>query len=168
MITPRVIVFTIKYLDKYNMSSILRSLQTPAGYFVMSADTVLDGSGYGIYTVSAEEVVANSGLVTTPAKLKMTTVVKDEIFDGNSGTGTSVTLKDLGKTLYGAELHDVGGNSQGISDVRKVSITSGPSAGANLSTGYYVPLGTDLRNSTGENHVSTTINPSVALVGKLL
>ena len=166
-ITPRVIVGTIKSLDNYNMSSILRSLQTPVGYFVMSHDTVLDGSGHGLYDISADTLFGNSGLVTTPAQFQMNTLVKNDLFDGDATGNASVTLQDLGKTVYGGQLYSSdGGTLQGVSDMRKVKVVSGSKADSD--TAYYVPLGTNLRNSTGKNLVSTSIKPSVALVGKLL
>lgn len=149
------------------MSSNIRSLQTTVGYFVMSHDTVLDGSDHGIYDLTADTVFDNTGLVSTPAKFTMNTVVKDDLFDGNSTNDASVTLQDLGKTIYGGNLYKSDGNTlQGVSDMRKVKIVSGSHADSDKA--YYVPLGTNLRNSTGENLVSTTIKPSVALVGKLL
>jgi hypothetical protein len=149
------------------MSSLLRSLQTQVGYFVMSHDTVIDGSDYGLYDLSADTVFANSGLVSTPAQFQMNTLLKDDLFDGNATNAASATLQDLGKTVYGGQLYDsTGATLQGVSDMRKVKIVSG--ARADSDRAYYVPLGTNLRNSTGKNLVSTTINPSVALVGKLL
>lgn len=149
------------------MSSLLRSLQTQVGYFVMSGDTVLDGSDHGLYDLSADTVFANSGLVSTPAQFQVNTLIKDDIFDGDDTSMGSVTLQDLGKTIYGGQLYSEGGASlQGVSDMRKVKIVSG--ARADSDRAYYVPLGTNLRNSTGKNLVSTSIKPSVALVGKLL
>lgn len=149
------------------MSSLLRSLQTNVGYFVMSHDTVLDGSDHGIYDLSAATVFASNGLVSTPAQLQMNTLLKDVLFSGDATNNTSVTLEDLGKTVYGAQLYNSDGSTlQGVSDVRKVKIVSGSHADSDKA--YYVPLGTNLRNSTGKNLVSTSIKPSVALVGKLL
>ncbi len=149
------------------MSSHLRSLQTSVGYFVMSGDTILDGSGHGLYDLSADTVFANSGLVTTPARFQFNSLLKDSLFDGDDTSMGSVTLQDLGKTIYGGQLYNVnGGTLQGVSDMRKVRLVTSDTY--NASRAYYVPLGTNLRNATGENLVSTSIKPSVALVGKLL
>ena len=149
------------------MSSILRTLQTQVGYFVMSGDTVLDGSDHGLYDLCANTVFANSGLVTTPAQFQMNDLLKEDLFDGDDTSMGSVTFQDLGKTIYGGELYSSdGGEEQGVSDMRKVKIVSGSRADSDKA--YYVPLGTNLRNSTGKNFVSTSIKPSVALVGKLL
>lgn len=153
------------------MSSLLRSLQTPAGYFVMSGETVLDGSGYGFYDLSADTVFNNNGSVSAAARLQFNPLFKDTLFDGDDATTGSVTLKDLGKTIYGGSLHseDAAG-VQGVSDMRKVSIASGASAGVNVDKAFYVTLGTNLRNPTpaASNGYVSSLKPSVALVGKLL
>lgn len=149
------------------MSSHLRSLQTSVGYFVMSGDTIPDGSDHGLYDLSADTVFANNGLVDTNAKFQFNSLLKDDLFVGNDTSMGTVTFQDLGKTIYGGHIYSGdGGALQGVSDMRKVRlVTSGT---YNASQVYYVPLGTNLRNSTGENLISTNINPSVALVGKLL
>lgn len=149
------------------MSSLLRSTQTPTGYFVMSGDTILDGSGHGLYEAVADAVYANSGVLQTRPTFKFNALLKDTLFTGDATNAASVTLQDLGKTEYGGQLFESDGSTeQGVSDMRKVKILTNGFADADAV--YYVPLGTDLRNTTGENLVSTTIKPSVALVGKLL
>lgn len=147
------------------MSSALRSTQTPAGYFVMSGNTV-DNSGHGFYTLHSATVYNTDGTVATPAEMRFSDLFQSTLFDGNAATDASVTLKDLGVTVYGAALKTAnGGADHGVSDVRKVSIVSGDHAAANLDTAYYVTLGTNLRNTTTD-YVSA-LPPSVALVGKL-
>ena len=157
------------------MSSLLRSVGTPAGYFVMSAETILDGSGHGFYELVSDATYNNNGTVNVAAKVKFNSLLKDDLFDGNaakSGTGGVVTLKDLGKTIYGANVYQSNGTTlQGSSDMRKVAIASGDKAGANLNNSFYVTLGSNLRNSTPSTtpgYLSTTLKPSVALVGKHL
>ena len=146
------------------MSSLLRSMSTPAGYFVMSSDTILDGSAFGFYDLSAAATYNNNGTVLTRAQLQLNTRFKDSLYDTAKSV---VTLKDLGKTEYGAQLWSEGGAaSQGITDVRKVAVVGD----STVSNSYYVSLGTNLRNAaprTSPGYVST-LKPSVALVGKPL
>jgi hypothetical protein len=151
------------------MSSNLRSTSTNVGYFVMSGNTVVDGSDYGLYDLSAGTVFNNDGTVSTPAQLQYNTLVQN-LFSGDDASFSTITFKDLGKTVYGAQLYSEGGASlQGVSDVRKVSIVSGATPDADRA--YYVPLGTNLRNasySTDDNGFLGTVNASVALIGKNL
>lgn len=147
------------------MSSALRSTQAPVGYFVMSGNTI-DSSGHGLYTLHSATLYNNDGTVSTPAECRFSNLFKADLFDGDTATAASVTLKDLGVTVYGAVLKDSTGSvTHGVSDVRKVAIASGNSASANADTAYYVTLGTNLRNTTTD-YVSS-LAPSVALVGKL-
>lgn len=160
------------------MSSILRTLDRDVGYFVMTADTILDGSGYGVYDLSEAATYNNDGSVLTHAKFAMNDAFVSTLFTGPGFTDASdtadmiasaaITFKDLGKTEYGGEVYDADGARQGGStayvDMRKVQYVS---ASGNASTAYYVPLGTNLRDPDPAKYVSV-IKPSVASIGKLL
>lgn len=143
------------------MSSNLRTYDAPVGYFVMAGNTILDGSGAGLYDLSSDTVYNANGTISARATMAFNSTYKNTLFDGNSATTTTLTLKDLGKTIYGAELFGADGASDGVCDVRKVGVV-----GAGLSTSFYVPLGTDMRATNGQYVAS--VKPSVALIGKLL
>lgn len=148
------------------MSSHLRSTATSAGYFVMSGETILDGSGYGVYDLCANAVYNNNGTVSTPARLQLDSSLAGEFFDGDDASMNTLTLKDLGSTIHDAAVYGAGGTPlQGRVDVRKVEVVDGGKHAAGRSV--YVSLGTNLRNADPENYVSD-VKPSVALVGKLL
>ena len=161
------------------MSSALRTTTTPVGYFVLTPELILDGSAAGLYELSSAAVYANDGTVSTRAVFKYVDSADIDlsaagVFAGNAnGLGrVSVTLKDLGKTEYGALVTNRGAtNRVGPVDLRKVQVLSGGNTsitqGEFPDQAYWVSLGTNLRSGTPADFVSS-VNSSVALIGKLL
>ena len=161
------------------MSSALRTTSTSVGYFVLTPEVILDGSNTGLYELSSEAVYANDGTLSTRAVFKYVDTADIDLsaegaFAGNNnGAGrVSVTLKDLGKTEYGAEVTHRGATARsGPVDLRKVQILGGAkgtiTAGEFVDRAFYVSLGTNIRSGTPTDWVST-VGSSVALVGKLL
>lgn len=162
------------------MSSALRTTSTSVGYFVLAPELLVDGSASGLYELSSAAVYANDGTVSSRAVFKYVTTTDIDlsnagVFSGNAnraGVRVAVTLKDLGKTEYGALVTNRGADAQiGPVDLRKVQVLRG---GANSITSgefpdhqYWVSLGTNLRSGTPADFVST-VGSSVALVGRLL
>lgn len=132
------------------MSSTLRSTSVPVGYFVMSRDSLIDGSGAELFMKSGENYVYNNSLAASLT------------------SGSEYTFRDLGMTVYSATL--TGAKSPGPVDLRKVQLISGLSGGV-AGTSFddvalYVPLGTNLMSSTP--YEPAAVKSSVFLVGKIL
>jgi hypothetical protein len=140
------------------MSSTLRSTTVPVGYFVMSRESLIDGSGAELFNK----------------------VGNDYVYDGDLwedlSNGKTFTWRDLGVTQYGADVSQASLDGVSITganakvDLRKVQLVSGLSTGV-VGTNYdgtprWVPLGTRLKTSTPFE--PAVIPSSVFLVGKVL
>lgn len=161
------------------MSSALRTTSTSVGYFVLSPEVVIDGSATGLYELSSAAVYANDGTITTAAVFKYVDTAAIDlsaagVFVGaTAGSGrVALTLKDLGKTEYGANVVNRGSNTRvGPVDLRKVQVLNGAkdsiTPGDFVNRPFWVSLGTNVRSGTPSDWVSS-VGSSVALVGKLL
>ena len=161
------------------MSSALRTTSTSVGYFVLTPEIMLDGSGSGLFELSSAAVYANDGTISTAAVYSYVDtgdidLSASGVFSGNgNGSGrVAVTLKDLGKTEYGALVTRRGSSTRvGPVDLRKVQVLSGAkdtiTPGEFVNREFWVSLGTNVRTGTPSDWVSS-VGSSVALVGKLL
>jgi len=133
------------------MSSVLRSTSVPAGYFVMSSDSLLSGLGYELFKKVGDEFVYDNDLAALLA------------------SGSTFTWRDLGLTEYRSDLSGTP-TLTGPVDLRKVRLVSGLAGGIDGTafdgTARYVPLGTNLKTSTP--HIPSRVKSSVFLVGKIL
>jgi hypothetical protein len=137
------------------MSSALRSTTVPVGYFVMSRESLIDGSGAELFEKVGTEYVYDDGLWNDLSE------------------GSTFTFRDLGVTVWSVDVSQatVDGTSEtGPVDLRKVQLVSGLTGGvagtAYDATPRYVPLGTNLKSSTPFEPAD--IASSVFLVGKIL
>lgn len=135
------------------MSSALRSTSVPVGYFVMSKDSLIDGSGAELFREVDGEYLYDDSLWNTSL---------------SGATPGTYTWRDLGVTVYGATLS--GASSVGPVDLRKVQLVSGLAGGV-AGTAFdasprYVPLGTNLKSATP--YEPSAVKSSVFLVGKIL
>jgi hypothetical protein len=135
------------------MSSTLRSTSVPVGYFVMSRESLIDGSGAELWKKVDEEYVYDDSLWN------------DSLSGSNPKT---YTFRDLGVTVYHDPKDPLPPGPP--VDLRKVQLVSGLAGGV-AGTPFdasprYVPLGTVLRSSTPFE--PATVKSSVFLVGKIL
>lgn len=139
------------------MSSALRSTATPVGYFVMSRDTLIGGSGEEIFEFDGTDY----------------TYVSD-FWLSISGECATFTFKDMGVTVYGATVPTQPSGTASV-DLRKVKLVSQAPNGAGgvedlIGSDYvtkplYVPLGSLLKSGYDKR---SEVKSSVGLIGKLL
>lgn len=138
------------------MSSALRSTATPVGYFVMSKDTLIGGSGEEIFEFDGTNYVYSNG------------------FWPSISNCYTFTFKDMGETVYGATVPTFPSGTAMV-DLRKVKLVSQAPNGTgglrdligSLYVGLplYVPLGSLLKSGYDKR---SEVKSSVGLIGKLL
>lgn len=139
------------------MSSALRSTATPVGYFVMSKDTLIGGSGEEIFENSGSGYVYSNG------------------FWPSISNCNTFTFKDMGVTVYDATVPTQNPAGTATVDLRKVTLVSQAPDGTGgltdligspyVGVPLYVPLGSLLHSGYDKR---SEVKSSVGLIGKLL
>jgi hypothetical protein len=136
------------------MSSTLRSTSVPVGYFVMSKESLIGGSGEELFVKTGDNTYTYD-----PTLWNLTL---------SGSAPVTYTFRDLGLTKY-YESGDSTYTGPAV-DLRKVQLVSGLAGGV-AGTAFdasprYVPLGTVLKSSTP--YEPAAVKSSVFLVGKIL